>query len=61
VGFTSRPIESVSMALARPWRSVAMFAIGSETPTMLEPVMVDGRMELHLTPFSYYAALEFRL
>ena len=60
VGFTSRPIASVSMALARPWRSVAMFAIGSETPTMLEPVEVEGLMELHLPPFSYYAALEFR-
>jgi hypothetical protein len=60
VGFTSRPIQSVSMALARPWRSVAMFAIGSETATMLEPVGVEGRMEFQLPPFSYYAALELR-
>ena len=60
VGFTSRPNESVSMALARPWRSVAMYAIGSGSPTMLEPVTVEGRMELHLPAFSYYAALEFR-
>jgi hypothetical protein len=50
----------VSMALVRPWRSVAMYALGSEIPTMLEPVVVAGRMELHLPPFSYYAALEFR-
>ena len=60
VGFTSRPNESVSMALTRPWRSVSMYTIGSETPTMLEPVSVEGRMEFHLPAFSYYAALEFR-
>lgn len=60
VGFTSRPNESVSVALARPWRSVAMYAIASETPAMLEPVTVEGRMELHLPAFSNYAALEFR-
>jgi hypothetical protein len=59
VGFTSRPNVSVSMALARPWRSVAMYVIGSETPTVLEPVTVEGQLELHLPPFSYYAALEF--
>ena len=60
VGFTSRPNASVSAAPARPWRSVAMYAIGSDAPTMLELVKVEGRMELQLPPFSYYAALEFR-
>jgi hypothetical protein len=60
VGFTSRPNESVSMALARKWSSVAMYAIGSESPTPLEAVTVEGRMEFQLPPFSYYAALEFR-
>jgi hypothetical protein len=48
------------MALARPWRSVSMYAIGSESPTLLEPVSVEGRMEFHLPAFSYYAALEFQ-
>jgi hypothetical protein len=48
------------MALARPWRSVAMYTIGSEAPAMLEPVKVEGQLELHLPPFPYYTALEFR-
>ena len=60
VGFTSRPNESVSMALSRRWRSVAMYAIGSENPVTLQPVTVEGRVEYHLPPFSYYAALESR-
>jgi hypothetical protein len=60
VGFTSRPNESVSMALMRPWRSVAMYQTGSETPAMLEAVTVEGRMEIHLPAFPYYAAVEFR-
>jgi hypothetical protein len=37
-----------------------MYAIGSESPTPLEAVTVEGRMEFQLPPFSYYAALEFR-
>jgi hypothetical protein len=60
VGFTSRSNESVSLALARPWRAVAMYVIGTEAPTILEPVKVEGQMELHLPAFSYYAGLEFR-
>ena len=58
VGFTSRPNESVSLALGRPWRSAAMHTIGSAAPTMLELVKVEGRLELQLPAFSYYAALE---
>ena len=60
VGFTSRPNQSVSLAMARPWRGAAMHVIGKETPTMLEPVKVEGRMEFHLPTFSYYTGLEFR-
>src|ERR1035437_8854961 len=60
VGFTSRPNESVSMASARPWRSAALYTIGSGAPAALEPVKVQGRPEYHLPAFSYYAALEFR-
>lgn len=60
VGFTSRPNESVSLTPARSWRSVAMHTIASENPTMLQPVTVEGRIELHLPPFLYYAALEFQ-
>jgi hypothetical protein len=60
VSFTSRPNESVSLAPARPWRSAAMYEIGSSAPAMLAPVKVEGRLELHLPAFSYYAALEFR-
>jgi len=60
VGFTSRPNESVSMAPARPWRSAALYTIGSGAPAVLEPVKVQGRSEFHLPAFSYYAALEFR-
>jgi hypothetical protein len=60
VSFTSRPNASVSVAPARPWRAIAMYEIGTGGPTMLAPVKVEGRTELHLPPFSYYAALEFR-
>ena len=60
VGFTSRPNESVSLAVARPCRGVAMYVIGTEAPTVLDAVKVDGQMELHLPAFSYYAGLEFR-
>ena len=60
VSFTSRPNASVSLALARPWRSIAMYVIGAGSPATLAPVKVEGRMELHLPAFSYYAALEFR-
>jgi hypothetical protein len=59
VSFTSRPNPSVSVAPARPSRSIAMHVIGSVSPTMLAPVRVEGRTELHLPAFSYYAALEF--
>lgn len=60
VSFASRPNSSVSVALARSWRSAAMHGIGSVNPTTLTPVKVEDRMELHLPPFSYYAALELR-
>ena len=61
VGFTSRDNRSVSVAPARPWRSAAMYTISkSAAPVMLEPVQVEGRMEFHLPPFSYYTALEAR-
>jgi len=60
VGFTSRSNESVSLAPARPWRSAAMYTIGSDQPAMLMPVRVEGRMEFHLPAFRYYAALEFQ-
>ncbi len=60
VSFTSSPNASVSLALVRPRRSVAMHVIGSGDPTMLAPVMAEGRLELHLPAFSYYAALEFQ-
>jgi hypothetical protein len=60
VGFTSRPTESVSMAPAGPWRSAALYTLGSNVPAVLEPVKVDGRPEFRLPAFSYYAALEFR-
>jgi hypothetical protein len=60
VGFTSRPNESVSAALTRPWHSAAMYAMGSNTPAMLEPMKVEGRLEIQLPSFSYYAAVELR-
>ncbi len=60
VSFTSRPNASVSVSPARPSRSIAMYEIGTGGPTMLAPVTVEGRTELHLPAFSYYAALEFR-
>ena len=60
VAFTSQPNDSVSVAPVRPWRSAAMYTIGSDAPSMLTPVRVEGRMEFHLPPFSYYTALEVR-
>jgi hypothetical protein len=48
------------MTAARQWRSVTMYTMGSESPGTLEPVAVDGKMEFHLPPFLYYAALEFQ-
>jgi hypothetical protein len=60
VGFTSRPNESVSLAVTRPWRTAAMYVIGSRTPTILKPVKVDGQMEFHLPAFLYYTGLEFQ-
>ncbi len=60
VCFTSRPIDSVSMAATRRWRSALMHTIGSGTPAVLEPVMVDGQAEFHLPRFSCYSAVEFQ-
>jgi hypothetical protein len=60
VGFTSRPYEAVSLALTKPKRQAALYTIGAEQPAIVEPKRVEGRMEIHLPPFSYYAALEFR-
>jgi hypothetical protein len=60
VGFTSRPNDSVSIGLPRPWRSVAMYQTESEAPAMLDAVTVEGRMEIHLPAFTHYAAVEFR-
>jgi len=60
VAFTSRPTESVSVAPAKAWRSAAMHTIGSDAPAILEPAKVEGRMEFHLPPFSWYTAVEFR-
>lgn len=60
VSFTSRPNGSVSVASEHPWRSATMYAVGSETPTVLEPRKVDGLTEFNLPPLSYYAAVEFR-
>ena len=60
VAFASRPNESVSVAPARPFRSAAMYTIGRDAPVPLEPVKVEGRMELHLPAFSFYTALEVR-
>jgi hypothetical protein len=59
VGFTGRPSGSVSVAPARPWRSATLHTFGSG-PTVLRPVMVDGRAEFHLPSFLHYAALEFQ-
>lgn len=60
VGFTSQPYQAVSLAVAHPRRAAALYTIGAEQPTMLEPKRVEGRLEFHLPAFSYYAALEFR-
>ena len=60
VGFTSRPYQAVSLSVAQPMRQAALYTIGAEQPAILEPKRVEGRMEFHLPPFSYYAALEFR-
>ena len=60
VGFTSRPNDSVSIGLPRPWRSVAMYQTESEAPAMLGAVTVEGRREIHLPAFTHYAAVEFR-
>ncbi len=59
VGFASRPYGSVSVAMAHSWRSATLYVIGSVLPTHLQPALVEGRLELHLPPFSNYAALEF--
>jgi hypothetical protein len=60
VGFTTQPYQAVSLAVAHPRRLAALYTIGAEQPTMLEPKRVEGRLEFHLPAFSYYAALEFR-
>lgn len=60
VGFTSQPYQAVSLAVAHPRRVAALYTIGAEQPTLLEPKRVEGRLEFHLPAFSYYAALEFR-
>jgi hypothetical protein len=60
VAFTGRSNDSVSMAPARRWRSAALYTLGADAPTALQPVQVDGRPEFHLPAFSYYAALEFQ-
>ncbi len=59
VGFTGRPSGSVSIAASRPWPSATLHTFGSG-PTVLRPVIVDGRPEFHLPAFSTYAALEFK-
>jgi hypothetical protein len=60
VGFTSRRNDLVSLTVAHPWRSAAMYMIGSDQPAMLEAVKVEGKLEYRLPPFSFYTALEFR-
>lgn len=60
VGFTGRNNNSVSIAMARPSSSAALYVPEQETPTTLKPEKVDGRMEYHLPSFSSYAALEFQ-
>jgi len=60
VGFSNRPYDSVSIATARPWRTASLYVPGGAS-VGLEPVRVDGRLEYHLPPFSYFAALEFGL
>jgi hypothetical protein len=61
VGFSSRPYDSVSLVPARPWRTASLYVPGGGGPTGLEPVKVDGKVEYHLSAFSYFAALEFGL
>ena len=60
VGFTGRSTDSVSLAVARPSASAAMYVPEQEAPTILKPEKVDGRLEYHLPAFSNYAALEFK-
>jgi len=60
VGFATGQYRSVSMAVARRWRSAAMYTFASDRPALLEPQRVEDRLELHLPEFSYYTALEFR-
>ena len=60
VGFTGRSTDSVSLAVARPSASAAMYVPEQEAPTILKPEKVDGRLEYHLPSFSNYAALEFK-
>jgi hypothetical protein len=50
----------VSLAVARPSASAAMYVPEQEAPTILKPEKVDGRLEYHLPSFSDYAALEFK-
>jgi hypothetical protein len=61
VGFTGRRSASVSVAVAQAARPASMYIPESDAPTVLEAVKVGGRTEYHLPPFSFYAALEFRL
>ena len=60
VGFTGRNNDSVSVVVARPSVSAAMYTPEREAPTILKPEKVDGRLEYHLPSFSSYMALEFK-
>jgi hypothetical protein len=60
VGFTGRNNDSVSVVVARPSVSAAMYTPEREVPTILKPEKVDGRLEYHLPSFSSYMALEFK-
>jgi hypothetical protein len=60
VGFTGRNNASVSIAMARPSVSAAMYVPEQEAPTIMKPERVDGRLEYHLPSFSSYVALEFK-
>jgi hypothetical protein len=60
VGFTGRSTDSVSIAVARPFASAAMYVPEQEAPVILKPEKVDGRQEYHLPSFLSYAALEFK-
>jgi hypothetical protein len=50
----------VSIAVARPFASAAMYVPEQEAPVILKPEKVDGRQEYHLPSFLSYAALEFK-